>query len=106
MFFFLSNISNEKARDQIKKHLSGMRANKWLIIVIFFKKQIGHAYNIRFNAATDKIEFVDGFGDIVNFILNGSKQFIWEDINFQEMDQFFLYTYKDGFKEWGVNKNN
>ncbi len=97
-------MDNTKAKSKLENHLSGSRANKWLILVTYPTKYLGHAQNIHYNSNHEKLEFVDSHGDIVDHIRNGDgREVSWGDFNFQNMDQFFLFTYRKGVVEWSGN---
>ena len=89
----------------MEKHLCGFRSNNWLIMIFYETKYLGHEVNIRYNSHRECMEFVDRHGDVVDFIRRGNGQeVLWNDFNFQDMDQFFLFSYRDGIREWGIKK--
>lgn len=70
-------------------------------MVIYPKKNLGHALNIRYSSKNDCLEFVTYYGKIVNYITdNEGKNTSWQELNFELMDQIFLYSYQKGIIEW------
>lgn len=76
-------------------------------MVVFPKKNLGHAINIRYSSKDDNIEFVSEYGEVVDYFIDSKGQkVLWQKFDFGAMDQVFLYTYYKGIIEWGVCKKN
>ena len=105
------NASNRTVKDQIEKYLK-KSPGRWRILAYKYGEGEGgasnfdgHATAIRCCKSTNKIEFVDNDGSLVNHIKeeteNGQiNEISWIDFDFGTKDLIYLYTYKHGAIEY------